>query len=67
MITGMNMLTRGIDNVAWGTWPCPGPDPQGAGCILLASSSNLKVSFLFPRMTFISLVRMKFNKQINKE
>jgi hypothetical protein len=66
MITGMNMLTRGIDTVAWCTWPCPGPEPQGVGCNLLSSSSNLLVNFLCPHMTFILLVRMKFNKQVIK-
>jgi hypothetical protein len=34
MVAGMNMLTRGIDTVAWGTWPS-GPEPQETDFILL--------------------------------
>jgi len=48
MITRMNMLTRGIDTVAWGTWPCPGPEPQGGGLHSALKQFSFKSQFSLP-------------------
>jgi len=50
MIARMNMLTKGINTVAWATWPCPDPEPPQEEAASCSQAVQILESVFFVRV-----------------